>query len=197
MHARKILADVSPEQPVIAQLEWGDFQVQQSGGRIMNPAGFYVSLVSGNVNPPANFETASQRKAREEEARRREEVRRAEEELEIEYEWYRTQEIDRFIATLNPTEVAAVLEAKRRENEGKYQTIWMINDLSERDAKRELGKRAPLISLEEFKTSRRNPGAVLSKPVSEASPEAQAAPVEAGISEPPKDPAPDLAGDSI
>jgi len=67
VHARKVLADVSPEQRVMAQREWEDFQVQQSGGRIMNPAGFYVSLVSGNVNPPANFKTARQRRAREEE----------------------------------------------------------------------------------------------------------------------------------
>jgi hypothetical protein len=52
-------------------------------------------------------------------------------------------------------------EAKRQENQGKYQTPWMIDDLSGRDAKRELGKRAPLMTLEEFKTSRRNPSAFL------------------------------------
>ena len=32
-YARTILAAVNPTQPVLAQLEWGDLQVHQSGGR--------------------------------------------------------------------------------------------------------------------------------------------------------------------
>jgi hypothetical protein len=167
MHARRILADISPDQPVIAQLEWGDLQVQQSGGKILNPAGFYISLVSGNVTPPPSFETASQRKAREEADRQREEARQAQQELEVDYEWYRTQEINVYIAALDPSEVAAVVEAKRRENQQKYQTAWLIEESSQQEAKRELGKRAPLMTLEEFKARRENPPASFSEPTSE------------------------------
>jgi len=166
-YARTILAAINPEQPVLAQLEWGDQQVKQSGGKILNPAGFYVSLVSGNVMPPPTFETASQRNAREEKMRREEEARQAEQELETEYEWYRAQEIDRYIATLDPKEVAATIEVKRRENEEKYQGKFMIDSFSKQDARRELGKRAPLMTLEEFKASRDHHPELSLKPVAE------------------------------
>lgn len=159
---------------MVAQLEWGDFQVQQSGSRITNPAGFYVSLVSGNVNPPPGFETASQRKAREDEARRLEEVRQAENEWETEYEWYCDREVKRYIAALDPDEVASVREAKRREYEQKYQNPQMVDSFAEYDAKRELGKRAPLMTLEEFKASRANQPDLFLKPVSEYLPDGEA-----------------------
>jgi hypothetical protein len=152
--ARKILSEIKPDQPVVAQLEWGDLQIKQSGGRIANPAGFYVSLISGNVTPPANFETADQRKTREDAERQQEELRRAELELETEYEWYCAQEIDRYISTLDPQEVSAVREAKRQENQAKYQVAWMVDHFSERDTKSELRKRVPLLTLAEFAISR-------------------------------------------
>jgi hypothetical protein len=176
-HARKILADISPDQPVLTQLEWGDLQVQQSGGKITNPAGFYVSLVSGNVMPPPTFETQAQRKTREEREQRREEERRAEQELETEYDWYRETEIDRYIASLDPAGVAALLEAKRRDYRDKYKSLSAeTNDrFAERETKFELGKRAPLQTIEEFK-ARRTQERSISKPVPETPPGADVPP---------------------
>ena len=191
-YARTILAAVNPEQPVLAQLEWGDQQVKLSGGKILNPAGFYVSLVSGNVMPPPNFETAAQRNAREEKMRREEEVRQAEQELETEYEWYRARQIDAYIASLDPNEVAAMIEAKRREYQEEYEDESMIDSFSKHDAKRELGKRAPLMTMEEFKASRENSSAFSLKPISEpivsddfgAAPEPDVMPIDTGLPEP-------------
>jgi hypothetical protein len=47
--ARQVLAVLTPNQPVLDQLEWGDSQVEQTPGKIRNPAGFYVSLIRDNV----------------------------------------------------------------------------------------------------------------------------------------------------
>jgi len=192
VHARKILSEIHTDQPVIAQLEWGDLQVQRSGGKIANPGGFYISLVSGNVIPPPTFEASVQRKAREEAERRLEAERRERQELETEYEWYREGEIDRYIATLDPAEVASVLDAKRQENRERYQTPWMVDQFAEQDAKRELGKRAPLMTLEEFKMNRRPASDSFPKPVPEmptagivaAEPESAHLPLESGPDEP-------------
>jgi len=166
-YARTVLAAINPEQPVLVQLEWGDQQVKQSGGKIMNPAGFYISLVSGNVMPPPTFETAADRQAREERMRAEESAQRRELEMETEYEWYRAQEIDRYIATLDPHEIAAVREARREENRGRYQDEWMINSFSEQETKRELGLRAPLMPFEEFKANRDSNADLSLKPVAE------------------------------
>jgi hypothetical protein len=154
-HARKILADVPPNQPVIAQLEWGDLQVRQSGGKILNPAGFYVSLVSGNVMPPQNFETAAEKKARETKERQAEDDRQAQEDLEAEYYWYREKEIDRYVASLDPAQVEAVFEAKRQAYREKHPNLSaeITDGFANREAKSELGKTATLITIEEFKAT--------------------------------------------
>ena len=154
-HARKILADVTPNQPVIAQLEWGDLQVKQSGGKILNPAGFYVSLVSGNVTPPQSFETAAEKKAREAKERQAEDERQAQEDLETEYYWYREREIDRYVASLDPAQVEAVFGAKRQAYREKHPNLSaeITDGFANREAKNELGKTAPLITIEEFKAT--------------------------------------------
>jgi hypothetical protein len=166
-YARTILAAIHPEQPVLAQLEWGDQQVRQSGGKILNPAGFFVSLVSGNVMPPPNFETAAQRNEREVKLRAEEEARRAQQDLETEYEWYCAQEIDRYVKSLDSGEVDMVRQARRQENQGRYQNQWLIDDFTERETRRELGKRAPLMTLEEFKINRDRQPELPLKPVAE------------------------------
>ena len=78
--ARKELATLPADFPVIDTLEYGDFQIDHSHGRIENPAGFYVSLLREKAIPPSTFETSAKRKAREEEERRRQEEHDAEQE---------------------------------------------------------------------------------------------------------------------
>jgi len=63
--ARKLMAALPPGQPVLEQLEWGDYQIAQGRGKITNPPGFYISLLQRNVPVPSTFETSQTRKARE------------------------------------------------------------------------------------------------------------------------------------
>lgn len=165
--ARELLMNLTAGQEVLRQLEWGDSQIQQSRGKISNPAGFYISLVSGNVSPPPTFETSAQRTAREEEDRRRAEEHRKQEELETEYDWYCEREIDGYIAALDPAEVATVLDAKRQEMREKYKTPWMIDQFTQQETRRELGTRAPRMTIEEFKASREEGAGLSPKSVAE------------------------------
>jgi hypothetical protein len=47
--ARQLLASLPPGQPVLEQLRWGDYQIEQARGTITNPPGFYISLLQRNV----------------------------------------------------------------------------------------------------------------------------------------------------
>ena len=155
--ASQLLVNLKPGQDALAQLEHADLLVHNARYPIVNPPGFYIRLIESNTSVPESFETSAKRKAREErvlEERRRDDQRRAQEDLENEYEWYRTEEIERYIAALDPAEVATVLEAKRKENEAKHQSPWMIKEFAELDMKREFASRVPLMTIEEFKAKR-------------------------------------------
>jgi hypothetical protein len=157
--ARALLANIKPNQPVLAQLELGDHHIAPNPGKYKNPAGFYIHLVEENSPIPADFETSSKRKAREkreEELRRLDDERRAQQDLETEYYWYSEDAIERYIAALDPAEVAAVRESKWQEQRAKYQTMssGLIDSFAGQETKRELGKRAPLLTIEEFKAKR-------------------------------------------
>jgi hypothetical protein len=124
--------------------------VNKDPGKYTNPAGFYIHLVEENTPIPIGFETNSQRKAREETERRRDAERRAQQELEYDYEDYRNAEIDRYIAMVDPAEVAAIEEAKMQEMKDKHQSPWIIESFAKHDVRRELAQRAPLMTIEEF-----------------------------------------------
>jgi hypothetical protein len=64
--ARLILAGLPPGQPVLDQLEYGDYLITRKRGKIANPTGFYISLLQRNVPVPSSFETSQARKARQE-----------------------------------------------------------------------------------------------------------------------------------
>jgi len=183
--ARALLANVKPNQQVLAQLELGDHHITTNPGKYRNPAGFYIHLVEENSPIPADFETSSQRKAREkreEEQRRLEDERRAQSDLETEYYWYSEDAIERYIAALDPAEVAAVRESKWQEQRAKYQTMssGLIDSFADQETKRELGKRAPLLTIEEFKTKREQGSVFFSQPAPE-SPSADELPAEPAV----------------
>lgn len=67
--ARQILAALPPGQPVLDQLEWGDYQISRKRGQVENPPGFYISLLQRNVPVPVSF--LSSRKAKERQAAER------------------------------------------------------------------------------------------------------------------------------
>jgi hypothetical protein len=168
--AREILSHLKPGQDALAQLELGDQHIAKDPGKYTNPAGFYIHLVQENTPLPEGFETAARRKAREEAERRREDERRDQVELETEYQWYRDEEIDRFMAALDPEELAAIQKIKWQEMRETYTTLsdTMIDGFARQETKRELGKRAPLMTIEEFKAAHEQGTVLSSKPAFEA-----------------------------
>ena len=158
----QLLMNLKPGQDVLAQLEYGDHLVNNSYNSrnpIVNPPGFYITLIESNTSVPDSFETSAKRKAREArelKERRREDERRAQEDLETEYAWYRTDEIDRYIAALDPQEVVPILEAKRQENREKHDRLPpdMIETFAQQAVKRHFDALVPLMTIEEFKAKR-------------------------------------------
>jgi hypothetical protein len=142
----ELLLNLKASQDVVAQLELGEHMVQNSRIPIVNPPGFYIRLIEGNSSIPEGFETSAKRKARvarEAEERRREEERGAQEELETEYEWHCNKEIDRYIAALDPTEVAAVQEAARLEMQSQHTIPWIIDSFTKHKTRSELRSAYP------------------------------------------------------
>ena len=155
--ARELLAGLAPGQDVLAQLEWGDFQIQQGRGKIANPPGFYVTLVIDNVVPPPTFETSAQRREREETEQQRAIERRREQEIEHEYEAYCAEEVERYIAGLDPAEVDAVYRTEWQKLREQYAntSAQMIDGFAAQALRRELRKQVSLPSREEFKVRRK------------------------------------------
>ena len=53
--ARNLLQHLPEHQPVELQIQWVDYILSTSSGRVKNPPGFYVSLLKDDVKPPAWF----------------------------------------------------------------------------------------------------------------------------------------------
>lgn len=106
--ARKLLMDVSEDQPVLDQLEWADAQIAASPSTFKNPPGFYISVIRKNVAVPSTFETSSRRelKRKRKEATTSaddyEEVKRRE--LEMKYDEYRESIARKVYHTLSESE---------------------------------------------------------------------------------------------
>jgi hypothetical protein len=93
--AEKLLTQLSPDQKVMDQLEWGDYVVAQ--GAIKNPPGLYVSFLKDNLIPPDEFQTSRKRRLREAETTALKTKQQQEEQLLAAYEAYRSQEIDKYL----------------------------------------------------------------------------------------------------
>jgi hypothetical protein len=66
--ARQLAIDVSEEQPVMDQIEYADYLIQQDRrgkGKISNPAGFYIWAIEQNLSVPVEFETSSKQQLRQ------------------------------------------------------------------------------------------------------------------------------------
>jgi hypothetical protein len=89
--------------------------------------------------------------------------------LETDYQWYCDDEVDHYVRQLDSAEVARVVEAKRQQNREKYQYLSpeIIEQFAHRDAKQELGARAPVMTIEEFASRREATADSLLKPVAE------------------------------
>lgn len=94
--ARQLLASLPDDQPLLDQIEWGDYLIQTSrAGRFKNPAGFYVYLLRNAILPPRGFESGRTRAARAGEAAGRFSSSLSRLELENEYAEYRLRNVER------------------------------------------------------------------------------------------------------
>lgn len=98
--ARKVLATLPTDFPILDTLEWADQQIAVQRGKITNPPGFYISLLQAREKPPATFTPSRVRKAQEEENLRKqqalqEEIERQEAQEEAQYKATETL-LDRF-----------------------------------------------------------------------------------------------------
>ena len=135
----------------------------------MNPPGFFIRLIESNMSVPASFETSAKRKAREENERKERERRikeDARQQLEWEYDDYCSEETNRFIAE-NPATFEAIKDAKRTENRERHQAFSdeMIESIAQNEAKREIRKQVPLLTLEEFADRKQHDPDFFLKPV--------------------------------
>jgi hypothetical protein len=154
--AKKLLALLPQGQPVLDQLEWGDYLIAQSPASFRNPPGFYVSLVRDNLVPPDAFPTTRRRKQAEEARQREEQLWDQRQKIELAYEEYRRRQLDRYIETaLTPQEFQAAVETQKREYAKQYpglepETLW---EIARGAARAEIARRLPLASFEEFAKS--------------------------------------------
>lgn len=106
--ARNLLAGLLSGQPVLDQLEYGDYLIARKGGKIANPPGFYISLLRRNVPVPRSFETSRDRQARQQAETAKRQAILDQQAAALTAEEAERQERDRAIAAL-PREVHQAL----------------------------------------------------------------------------------------
>ena len=166
--ARRMLLDLPVNQPVLDQLEWGDFEIArraETREKIQNPPGFYIYLLETNCRVPQDFETARKRQARETAQRQKQdagalEARRQLRQmmLEEQYASYCSAEYETYVNTRMD---AQELEKRLRVARAAIRKSWGAN-LPEASLKyyarqhlhEQIAGEVKLMSLEEF--SRRN-----------------------------------------
>jgi hypothetical protein len=102
---------------VLDQLEWGDSLIAKApAGTYRNPPGFYIHLVQNNVAVPESFETGRKKQIRLEAERDRSESVRERAALELAYDEYKREALDRYIEMeMTGTERNNRYEAKKKE----------------------------------------------------------------------------------
>jgi hypothetical protein len=114
--ARELLANLMPGQEVLDQIEWTDGIIARApAGKFHNPPGLYVAAIRDNVTPPEHFASSRKRRLMDEAHLAEDADRARQAQLEIAYEEYSSQTIDRYIAQLPQQEYQQmVLEARRQ-----------------------------------------------------------------------------------
>jgi hypothetical protein len=153
-----LLATAKPDQDLLAQLELGEHLIKNAKIPITNPPGFLVRLIESNTTVPSTFETTAKRRARQEREHSERQERSAEEtrrELEGQYEMYCSGEVERYLKS-HSDEFDRVRALKWQENRQRFPAMReeLLDSMSAHDARREIRKRLPLPTLEEFMADR-------------------------------------------
>jgi hypothetical protein len=166
--ARRMLLDLPLDQPVLDQLEWGDFEIARRAAtreKIQNPPGFYIYLVETNCRLPNDFETSRKRQARETAAKQHNDAAALEAQrqlgkimLDEEYANYCSGEYEKYVkANFEPQELEKKLRAARaavRKSWGANLPETSVQYYAKQQLYEQLIGEVKLMSLEEF--SRQN-----------------------------------------
>lgn len=150
--AVRLLKALSPEQPIMDQIEYVDSIIKL--GKIANPPGFYVSMLRENIPVPDSFETSSRRKARQAQDREYFEKQTLELEQRFRYEEYVKTELDTYILT-KVGETAFSLSVKNHLPECKktYPNVpySTLAEIAESCARRDIRDSLPLLTFDKFR----------------------------------------------
>lgn len=99
--SRQLALDISPNQPVLDQIEYAEHLLQQdskSRKKIANPAGFIIWAIESNLSVPETFPTSRKQKMRELHEQDNAEQRYQQLQLESDYEDYCRAEVGKTFA---------------------------------------------------------------------------------------------------
>jgi hypothetical protein len=99
--ARQMALDIGDDQPVADQIEYAEHLIEQDRrgrAKIVNAAGFLVWAVESNLAVPENFETSRKRQLLAVQEHARNDVINTQLRLQLEYEEFCQQEVDRKLA---------------------------------------------------------------------------------------------------
>lgn len=152
--ARELLTSADPDL-IIDQLEWGDHLVGSDPGRIKNPPGFYIHLITERVTPPEDFETSRRRRTREEARAARDKAEQEALEREDAYRRHCQEAVSQHIARNIPAAdyeqlVNTRVAERRKESWIKNMPPQTVREIAERDVRLAVMHQITLPSFEEF-----------------------------------------------
>jgi hypothetical protein len=152
VQANRLLRSLPADQPVLDQLEYGDYLIWKSRSTIKNAPGFYVYLLRHNILPPENFETSSRKQTRAAAEQRNAEENRCRVLLEDEYQQHCRERIRAYFQALPETERQELLGEKMRlvRRQWGHLPAATIEELANRQVEAELRGRLRLPTIEQF-----------------------------------------------
>jgi len=157
VQAQRLLRSLPADQPILDQLEYGDFLIWRSRPAIKNAPGFYVYLLRHNILPPENFETSTRKQARAADGRRAADDSSRRLLLEDEYHEHCRERVRAHFASLTEADRQELLAERMRlvRRQWGHLPAATIEELAHRQVESELRGRLRLPTLEQF--AARNP----------------------------------------
>jgi hypothetical protein len=157
VQAQRLLRLLPADQPILDQLEYGDFLVWRSKSAIKNAPGFYVYLLRHNILPPESFETSSRKQARAGRQQREADESRRRIVLEDEYHEYCRERVRAYFQGLPDSQRQELVAEKMRHVRKQWGHLpaATIEELAHRQIESELRGRLQLPTFEQFLS--RNP----------------------------------------
>ena len=154
--AEQLLLACPPEQPITAQLQWGDYLMSRSPKKFYNPAGFYVHLIQQGVLPPAKF--LPHAPAPQQHSLLQPEPAEDLATVQMRYQDYRRAEVDRYLAQQGgEARYRELLESKRKDIQQQYKSAsyWSEENLREvvdAAARAEIAAGLPMLDFQTFQS---------------------------------------------